>query len=67
MGLRGWWRVNVDVADLSAYLALVDAGHFGRAAASVHLTRSGLSRAVRRVEAAVGEQLGAGTPRACTG
>jgi DNA-binding transcriptional LysR family regulator len=49
--------VDVEISDLTAFLALVDTGHYGRAAASVHLTRSGLSRAVSRLEAAVGEEL----------
>ncbi len=49
--------MDLELADLRAYLVLVREGSYRRAAPAAHLTPSGLSRAVRRLETAVGERL----------
>lgn len=49
--------MDVDLGDVRCFLALVETGHFGRAAAVVHLSPSALSRRLHRLERTVGESL----------
>ena len=42
---------------LQAFLAIVEAGSLGRAAASLHLTQPALSRIIKRLEGEVGVAL----------
>jgi DNA-binding transcriptional LysR family regulator len=49
--------MNLDVEDLRVFTALARAGHYGRAAEASCLSRSGVSRAVRRLEQTVGQPL----------
>lgn len=46
--------MNLDVEDLRVFTTLARTGHFGRAAEASCLSRSGVSRAVRRLEQTVG-------------
>ncbi|SHN39961.1 LysR family transcriptional regulator [Cryptosporangium aurantiacum] len=47
----------MDVHHLRCFLAVVQEGHFGRAAERLHLTTSPVSRAVRELEREIGAQL----------
>ncbi|MFC7621329.1 LysR family transcriptional regulator [Microlunatus sp. GCM10028923] len=49
--------MNLDVEDLRVFTALARAGHYGKAAEASCLSRSGVSRAVRRLEQMVGQPL----------
>ena len=49
--------VDLDLAQVRAFVAVVDHGHFGRAAASLDLTQQALSKRVARLEAGVGRLL----------
>ncbi len=49
--------MTYDLAQLRAFLAVVEAGSVGLAADLIHMSQPALSRAVKRLEAAVGEPL----------
>jgi DNA-binding transcriptional LysR family regulator len=49
--------VDLDLAQVRAFVAVVDHGHFGRAAASLVLSQQALSKRVARLEAALGPLL----------
>jgi DNA-binding transcriptional LysR family regulator len=49
--------VDLDPGQLRAFVAVVDHGHFGRAARSLALTQQALSKRVARLEAALGPLL----------
>jgi DNA-binding transcriptional LysR family regulator len=51
-----WWGVSVDL-DLSlaaSFLVLAEEGHYGRAAARLHMTSSALSKRIQRLERQLG-------------
>lgn len=50
-------RVNFDLADLRAYLAVADLGSFRAASDAMHLSQSALSRRVDKLEDALGVKL----------
>ena len=50
-------RINFELLDLRAFLAVVATGSFNRAAQSVHLSQSALSRRIKGLEEAVGSPL----------
>jgi DNA-binding transcriptional LysR family regulator len=49
--------VDLDLAQVRAFVAVVDHAHFGRAAAALSLTQQALSKRVGRLEAALGPLL----------
>jgi DNA-binding transcriptional LysR family regulator len=49
--------VDLDLAQVRAFVAVVDHGHFGRAAASLTLSQQALSKRVARLEAQLGPLL----------
>jgi DNA-binding transcriptional LysR family regulator len=49
--------VDLDLRQVRAFVAVVDAGHFGRAAQSLSLTQQALSKRVARLEATLGPLL----------
>jgi DNA-binding transcriptional LysR family regulator len=51
------WGVDLDLAQVRAFVAVVDHGHFGRAATALDLTQQALSKRVARLEASVGRLL----------
>jgi DNA-binding transcriptional LysR family regulator len=46
-------RINFDLADLRAFLAVADLGSFTAAAAELHLSQSALSRRIDKLEGAL--------------
>lgn len=50
-------RVDLDLAQVRAFVAVVDHGHFGRAAVSLTLSQQALSKRVARLEAQLGPLL----------
>ncbi len=56
-------RVDYTLEQVRALVAVADTGHFGRAAQSLSRTQPPLSRAVQKLEAAVGARLLERTPR----
>jgi DNA-binding transcriptional LysR family regulator len=46
--------VDLDLAQVRAFVAVVDHDHFGRAAQSLHITQQALSKRVARLESGVG-------------
>ncbi|MBS0246167.1 MAG: LysR family transcriptional regulator [Proteobacteria bacterium] len=50
-------RINFELLDLRAFLAVLDLGGFHRAAAALNLSQSALSRRIRALEDAVGAPL----------
>jgi DNA-binding transcriptional LysR family regulator len=46
--------VDLDLANVRAFVAVVEQRHFGRAAATLHLTQQALSKRVARLEARSG-------------
>lgn len=46
--------MDLDVGQVRAFIAVVDHRHFGRAAASLHLTQQALSKRLARLEQAIG-------------
>ena len=57
---RGLWHagpVDLDLAQLRAFVAVVDHAHFGRAAQSLSLSQQALSKRIARLEAALGPLL----------
>src|SRR5713101_8293348 len=50
-------RINFELLDLRAFLAVVDLGGFHKAADSLNLSQSALSRRIQALEAAVGVPL----------
>jgi DNA-binding transcriptional LysR family regulator len=49
--------VDLDLGQVRAFVAVVDHGHFGRAAEQLSLTQQALSKRVARLEAALGPLL----------
>jgi DNA-binding transcriptional LysR family regulator len=49
--------VDLDLGQVRAFVAVVDHGHFGRAAAELSLTQQALSKRIARLEAALGPLL----------
>src|SRR5579862_9455833 len=49
--------MKLDVLGLQAFIALADAGGFGRAAEALHLTQAALTRRLQNLEEALGVQL----------
>jgi DNA-binding transcriptional LysR family regulator len=49
--------VDLDLARVRAFVAVVDEGHFGRAAAALSVSQQGLSKRVARLEAELGVRL----------
>jgi DNA-binding transcriptional LysR family regulator len=49
--------VDLDLGQVRAFVAAADEGHFGRAAARLHLSQQGLSKRIQRLEATLGEPL----------
>ncbi|MQY10291.1 Hca operon transcriptional activator HcaR [Streptomyces sp. RB5] len=49
--------MDFDLAQVRAFVAVVEQRHFGRAAAGLHLTQQALSRRVQRLEQLLGAQL----------
>ena len=56
--------LQLTIRHLRAFVALAEELHFGRAAASLHLTSSALSQTLRQLEVAVGTTLVRRTTRA---
>ena len=56
-------RVNFDLADLRAFLSVVDLGSFRAAADNLHLSQSAVSRRVDKLEEALGVELFVRTTR----
>jgi DNA-binding transcriptional LysR family regulator len=52
-----WDDVDLDLAQVRAFVAVVDHGHFGRAAESLNLTQQALSKRVARLERELGPLL----------
>lgn len=50
-------RINFDLADLRAFIAVADHAGFSAAAGELHLSQSALSRRIDRLEAALGARL----------
>ena len=50
-------RINLDLAELRAFIAVADHASFSAAAAELHLSQSALSRRIERLENALGAKL----------
>lgn len=50
-------RINFDLADLRAFIAVADHASFSSAAGELHLSQSALSRRIERLESALGVRL----------
>jgi DNA-binding transcriptional LysR family regulator len=59
-------RINCEILDLKAFLAVLDAGSFHRAAIQLNMTQPTVSRRVRALEAALGVTLFERTTRRVT-
>lgn len=59
-------RINCEILDLKAFLAVLDAGSFHRAATQLNMTQPTVSRRVRALEAALGVTLFERTTRRVT-
>ena len=59
-------RINCEILDLTAFLAVLDAGSFHRAATQLNMTQPTVSRRVRALEAALGVTLFERTTRRVT-
>jgi DNA-binding transcriptional LysR family regulator len=59
-------RINCEVLDLRAFLAVVDAGNFHRAATQLHMTQPTVSRRIKALETALGVTLLERTTRRVT-
>ncbi|HUI99231.1 MAG TPA: LysR family transcriptional regulator [Usitatibacter sp.] len=49
--------MKLDVAGLQAFIAIAERGSFGRAAGSLHITQTGLTRRLQKLEEALGVRL----------
>lgn len=56
--------MQVDTRGLQAFIGVADHGSFGRAAAALHLTQTGITRRLQNLEAALGVRLVERTTRA---
>ena len=50
-------RINFDFTDLSTFLAVADLGSFQRAADSLHLSQSAVTRRIQKLEESLGVSL----------
>ncbi|HWI37702.1 MAG TPA: LysR family transcriptional regulator, partial [Burkholderiales bacterium] len=58
--------MKIDTLGVQAFLAIADQGGFGRAAESLHITQTALSRRVQNLEAFLGVKLVERTTRSVT-
>src|SRR5512138_1336051 len=58
--------MRIDTLGVQAFLAVADQGSFGRAAESLHITQTALSRRVQNLEAFLGVKLLERTTRSVT-
>jgi DNA-binding transcriptional LysR family regulator len=56
--------MNVDMRGLQAFIGIAEQGSFGRAAAALHITQTGLTRRLQNLEASLGVRLVERTTRA---
>jgi DNA-binding transcriptional LysR family regulator len=47
-------RVDLDLGQVRAFVAVTEAGHFGRAAVGLHLTQQSVSKRIQRLERSLG-------------
>ena len=50
-------RINFDLSDLRAFIAVADHGSFSLASVELHLSQSALSRRIERLETSLGVRL----------